>query len=78
MVSKDPARGEFVMGRKPLSVLILTALLYGGYSFLQRYQLEGLDKISVRPRTASNSTGPSGESYASAPARGGYRTPGKF
>jgi deoxyribonuclease-1-like protein len=57
------------MGRKPLSVLILAALLYGGYWFLQRYQLEGLDKISVRPRTASNSTGPSGESYASAPVR---------
>jgi len=57
------------MGRRPLMVIVLAAALYGGYWFLQRFQIDGLDKVSVRPRAPSSSTGPSGESYASAPAR---------
>src|SRR5262249_28234830 len=56
------------MGRRPLSILILAALLYGGYPFLQRFQIEGLDKISLRPRAPSAAGGPSGDSYASVPA----------
>ena len=38
------------MGRRPLMVVVLAAALYGGYWFLQRFQIDGLDKISVRPR----------------------------
>src|SRR5437762_3016546 len=48
--------------RKPVAVIVLAALIYGGYQFFQRYQLDGLDKVSVRPRgqTVSTSTGSSG------------------
>jgi deoxyribonuclease-1-like protein len=57
------------MGRRPLFVVMLAAALYGGYWFLQRFQVDGLDKISVRPRAQSVTSGLSGESYAAVPAR---------
>jgi len=38
--------------RKLFPLLLLTAILYGGYQFFQHFQLDGLDKISVRPRPA--------------------------
>src|SRR5262245_10071162 len=50
--------------RKPALVVVLAALIYGGYQFFQKYQLDGLDKISVRPRgqTVSTSYGANGSS----------------
>jgi endonuclease/exonuclease/phosphatase family metal-dependent hydrolase len=57
------------MRRRPISVVLLTAALYGGYWFLQRFQVNGLDKISVQPRSQTVAVGPSGEGYAAAPAR---------
>ena len=45
------------MGRRPLAVIVLAAALYGGYWFLQRFQIEGLDKVSVHPRTAKRLVG---------------------
>jgi deoxyribonuclease-1-like protein len=42
--------------RKPVAVIVLAALIYGGYQFFQKYQLDGLDKISVRPRGQTVST----------------------
>lgn len=54
--------------RKPVAILALAALIYGGYQFFQKYQLDGLDKISVRPRgqTVSTSYGGNGSAI---PAR---------
>jgi endonuclease/exonuclease/phosphatase family metal-dependent hydrolase len=57
------------MIRRPISVIVLAALLYGGYQFLQRFQIDGLDKISVRSRAQSAATGSNGDSYAAVPAR---------
>jgi deoxyribonuclease-1-like protein len=54
--------------RKPLSLVILAAILYSGYTFFQKYQLEGLDKLSVKPRT-QNSSGGFGELASNIPVR---------
>jgi endonuclease/exonuclease/phosphatase family metal-dependent hydrolase len=57
------------MGRRPLSIIVLSAILYGGYWFLQHYKVEGLDKVSFHPRTPSTASGPGGDSFAAVPAR---------
>ncbi|HZZ27158.1 MAG TPA: endonuclease/exonuclease/phosphatase family protein [Pirellulales bacterium] len=57
------------MRRRHVSVALLTALIYGGYWFLQHFQLNGLDKVSVKPRSqATTTTAHGGDSYASVPA----------
>jgi endonuclease/exonuclease/phosphatase family metal-dependent hydrolase len=55
--------------RKPVSLIILAGLLYGGYTFFQKYQLEGLDKLSVKPRTQTSSGGYGGELASNIPVR---------
>ncbi len=55
--------------RKPVSLIMLAALLYGGYTFFQKFQLEGLDKLAVKPRTPSSSGGSYGELAANVPVR---------
>jgi deoxyribonuclease-1-like protein len=55
--------------RKPLFLVILAALGYGGYHGLKNFQIEGLDKISFRPRTKSVSAGYPNEIAANIPAR---------
>ncbi|HTQ37549.1 MAG TPA: endonuclease/exonuclease/phosphatase family protein [Pirellulales bacterium] len=56
------------MRRRHVSMLLLTALLYGGYWFLQRFQVDGIDKISVKPRPQTTAYSPNDDSYASVPA----------
>src|SRR5580765_7829814 len=55
--------------RKPSSLVILGALIYGGYWFLQKYQVEGLDKISFKPRAKATATGYEGGLASSVPVR---------
>ena len=55
--------------RKPVAVVVLAALIYGGYQFFQKYQLDGLDKISVRPRGQTVSTSYGGNGGGAVPAR---------
>jgi endonuclease/exonuclease/phosphatase family metal-dependent hydrolase len=56
--------------RRPRTLVILAALIYGGIWFFQRFQLEGLDKILVRPRTQATATSFTSEN-ANVPARAG-------
>ena len=56
------------MRRRPISILLLSALLYGGYWFLQRFQIDGLDKVSVKSRTQATFNPSNGDSYVSVPA----------
>ncbi|MCC7083564.1 MAG: endonuclease/exonuclease/phosphatase family protein [Pirellulales bacterium] len=45
------------MRRRPVIVILLAGLLYGGYTFFKKYEIVGLDHLSVRPRTTAASTG---------------------
>ena len=56
--------------RRPRTLVILAALIYGGIWFFQHFQLEGLDKIFVRPKTQATATSYGGEA-ANVPARAG-------
>ena len=38
---------------KTFSLVVLAAMLYGGYTFLQKFQIDGLDKLSLKPRSGS-------------------------
>ena len=48
--------------RRPKFIIVLAALIYGGYWFSQHYKLDGLDKIAVRSRNGSSIGGVSGPS----------------
>ncbi len=39
--------------RRPLILVVLSALIYGGYTFVKKYEIIGLDHLSFRPRTTS-------------------------
>ncbi len=39
--------------RKPISLVVVAALIYGGYTLFQKYQIEGLDRISFKPRSGA-------------------------
>jgi deoxyribonuclease-1-like protein len=56
------------MRRHSISMLLLSALLYGGYWCFQHFQVDGLDKISVKQRSQNTSYAPGGDTYASVPA----------
>jgi len=55
--------------RKPTTLVLLGALIYGGYWFLQKYQVDGLDKISFTPRTKATATGYDGGLASNVPVR---------
>jgi deoxyribonuclease-1-like protein len=57
--------------RRPLILVVLSALIYGGYTFLKKYEITGLDSISLRPRTSTSTSGwTAGEvSVANVPVR---------
>src|SRR5436190_8003699 len=55
--------------RKPTTLVLLGALIYGGYWFLQKYQVDGLDKISFTPRTKAIATGYDGGLASNVPVR---------
>ncbi len=46
--------------RRPMFLVVLAGLIYGGIWFSQRFQVEGLDKLTVHPRTQATSVGYSG------------------
>jgi deoxyribonuclease-1-like protein len=52
--------------RRPVSMIFLAAVIYGGYYFFQQFQFTGLDKVSVVRRSAQ-SVGFNGDTYAAAP-----------
>jgi deoxyribonuclease-1-like protein len=56
--------------RRPRTLVVLAALIYGGIWFFQHFQLDGLDKILVRPKTQATATS-YGVEAASVPARAG-------
>lgn len=39
--------------RRPLILVILSALIFGGYTFHKKFEIVGLDQISLRPRASS-------------------------
>jgi deoxyribonuclease-1-like protein len=55
--------------RRPKIVIVLAALLYGGYWFTQNYKLDGLEKIAVSVRNSFNSSGPVGSNLSNVPVR---------
>src|SRR5437667_986367 len=55
--------------RRPKIVIVLAALIYGGYWFTQHYKLDGLEKIAVSVRNSFNSSGPTGGNLSSVPVR---------
>jgi deoxyribonuclease-1-like protein len=55
--------------RKPLFLVVLAALAYGGYNFFQKFQFDGLDKVSLRPRTPTHQAGYPGGLAVNVPAR---------
>lgn len=48
------------MRRRPVIVVVLAALIYGGYTFFKKYEIVGLDNLSIRPRAVTGGAGPSG------------------
>jgi deoxyribonuclease-1-like protein len=63
------APGRSTIMRKPTSLVLLGALIYGGYWFLQKYQVDGLDKISFTPRTKATTAGFDGGLASNVPVR---------
>src|SRR5262245_15311112 len=56
--------------RKPLLLVILGALAYGGFQLSKNFQIDGLDKISFRPRGQTYEAGyPSGGVATNVPVR---------
>jgi deoxyribonuclease-1-like protein len=45
------------MRRRPVIIILLAGLLYGGYTFFKKYEIDGLEHLSIRPRASSSSTG---------------------
>lgn len=54
--------------RRPAIVLLLAAIFGGGYVFFQKFQLEGLEHIAVRPKEASVAGAPA-DPLSSVPVR---------
>lgn len=40
--------------RRPMILIVLAGLVYGGFTFFKKFELTGLDGISVRPRATSS------------------------
>lgn len=55
--------------RRPKIVIVLAALIYGGYWFCQNYKFDGLDKINVLRRGTVTTTGFSGTNLSTVPVR---------
>lgn len=40
--------------RRPLILVVAAALIYGGYTFFQKYEIVGVDHLSIRPRSGAS------------------------